>query len=216
MHKRTWLLPLFGVISSILVWTQYEIHDISMWYIGPSPLTFLGFCFLGLFAWDLVDAVRRVSHFLPPFVLVLAATMTVVYCLIFPIDPFYIEWVPDRVPLFALILFDLIVLWNVGLREVYYTDIRPWVRLRYSMLLVVIFAILGTYFSDYGQMVSFFFLMIPVVLAWEEIIDESTYLQQRRPPERRHRLASRLVAALAISFIAGFMGIYFANMFWVT
>jgi len=124
-------------------------------------------------------------------------------------------WYWEYVPLYALVVVEVILLWSLAPKESNDKTSLVGLRIKYSVLLLFLLTLLGGSNVMYGQMVSFFFMTVPVILSWEEVIYRSR-IGNRTVPSDLKGFVIRTTLALLVSFIAGFVGFYLGNSFWVT
>jgi len=84
------------------------------------------------------------------------------------------------------------------------------------ILIVWIFATAIPDFSwivfDYGQMVSFFVLTIPTVLAWEALMDVNPFVTGKN----FKLIVGGTFLVIVVSLIAGFQAILLGGVMWAT
>jgi hypothetical protein len=211
VSRRPWLIPIFALTSLAFITLQYGEHYEGY---GPSPVLFVGICFLGLTIFELSETACNLIRSLPLIMcIVVAAVIGFVY-LSTPQNPGYL-WYWECVPLYALVVVEVIFLWSLAPKESNIGTNMVGSRIKYSVLLLFLLTLLGGLNVMYGQMVSFFFMTVPVVLSWEEVIDRSRIINMSSSSSLKGP-AIRTALALIISFIAGFVGVYLGNWFWVT
>jgi hypothetical protein len=211
VSRRPWLIPIFALTSLAFITLQYGEH--YEWY-GPSPLLFVGICFLGLTIFEVSEIARNLIHFLPFIMCIVVAAAIGFAYLVTPSNPGFL-WYWNYVPLFALIVVEVLLLWSLAPKESDSDTNLVGLKIKYSFFLLFLLTLLGGSNVMYGQMVSFFFMTVPVVLSWEEVIHRSRIVQGRESSGFKGP-AIRTALALVVSFIAGTIGVSLGNSFWVT
>jgi hypothetical protein len=211
------LLPIFAVLSLALAvpaWT----YDYGFWSISYSGLSswwgfYLGISFLGLFAWESANAIRgRSTRLLLLFCLGFGIA-TIVTEILFPIrmDNYFFSLA--RLPFFIIFLVEIILVWNLLLMPGAHgkAPLRINVVAAFSIVAIslaynsIVSYSIQMDITGYGQMVSFFILVLPMVLVIEGLLDSN----------RRDRGALNICAMILISGFSMYMAIVFGSVVWV-
>ncbi len=217
--RRHWLLPVFAVLSLVLAIPAWTQTDWGAWYINYSGLSWLGFylgiCFLGLFAWELANAIRGRSVRLLLSVCLVFAIVTIMAEMLFPIRMDHYFFSIARLPFFIVFLVEIILVWNLLLMPGSHGKAPLRINIIAAFVIIAILAfflplVLASSFNlftgDYGQMVSFFILVLPTVLVWEGVLDSN----------RRDRWVINSYAVILISGLSTYLAIALGSAAWVT
>lgn len=180
---------------------------------GPSPNLFVGVCFAGLTVFESSVAARNLARYLPSVMCIIGAALIAVAYLLTPPNSGHL-WNWTYVPLFILIVLEVSLLWSLVPKESDGGSDRLGLKAKYAFVLLFLLTLLGGSNSMYGQMVSFFLMTIPVILAWEGVIDLTEREEWRAPAAFRPLV--RIMAATAVFIIASFIGYILGNWYWVT
>gem|GEM_PF-6348533 len=189
-------------------------YDLTLWISF-----YLGACFLGLFAWESANAIRKQAPFLLLLVCIALAISPFIIMVLFPFRLNYYGFILTRAPFFLTVLIDVVLFWNLILmrspqaKAPFKVNIGAGVSL---ILIVWIFATAIPDFSwivfDYGQMVSFFVLTIPTVLAWEALMDVNPFVTGKN----FKLIVGGTFLVIVVSLIAGFQAILLGGVMWAT
>lgn len=217
--RRHWLIPVFAVLSLALAIPSWTRTDWGFWYIDYSNYSWFGFyigiCFLGLFAWESANVIRRRSASLLLSFCFGFAIVALVALILCPIHFDNVFFSIERLPFFLLFLVDIILVWNLVLMPGSHgkTPLRTnmvgafsIIAILWAYVFLVPYSILKMDITSYGQMVSFFVLVIPMVLIWEGLLDSD--------PSERGIL--NISAIVIISGLSMFLAIDLGAAAWIT
>jgi hypothetical protein len=221
--RRAWLTPSFAILSVCLILLPLREYDWGGWYLNYDLVSYvsfyLGTCFLGLFAWESANAIRKVTTSLLLVVTVGLAITSFIIIILFPFDLNYYGFILTRAPFFLVVLADVVLLWNLALltnsqRKTHFklTMIAAFSLIAAVWLLLYIVPDFGYRATNYGQMVSFFILALPTILSWEALMDNNRYEKGESSSNR----VKRISAAILISIMAGFFAIVQGSVMWIT
>jgi hypothetical protein len=218
-HRRLWLLPVFAMLSLALAVPAWTQTDWGSWYISYSGLSwwgfYLGICFLGLFAWESANAIRGKSTRLLLLFCLGFAIATVVTEILFPIRMDHYFFSIARLPFFIIFLVEIILIWNLLLMPRSHGKAPLRTNIIAALVIVSILSfflplVLAEFFNlftgDYGQMVSFFILVLPTVLVWEGLLDSS----------RSDRGVLNVCALVLVSGFSMYLAVALGSAAWVT
>lgn len=219
MSRRNWLMPVFAVLSLALTIPSWTQTDWGYWYISYSGFSWYGFylgvCFLGLFAWESANAIRiRSAPLLLSFCLGFAIA-AIVDLMFYPIRFDNSFFSIGRLPFFLLFLVDVILVWNLVLMPVSHgkAPLRINIIAAFSIIAIlwayiflVPYSIHKMDITSYGQMVSFFILVIPTVLVWEGLLDS----------DQSERGIFNICAVTLISGLSVYLALLLGAAAWVT
>ncbi len=215
--RRYWLMPICALLSLALTIPQWTRTDWGYWHINYSFWSWFGFyvgiCFLGLFAWESANAVRTKSILVLFSFCISLAIAAIVAIMLYPIRFDNSFFNIERLPFFMLFLVDIILIWNLVLMPSSHgkAPLRTNLIAAFSIVAIIWgwsfltqFSILQV--SSYGQMVSFFVLVIPTVLIWEGLLDS----------DRLERGIMNICAVALISGLSMFLAVLLGSAAWVT
>ena len=193
------------------------------YYLNYDLISFLSFylgtCFLGLFAWESANAIRKVSPYLLLLASIAVAVISIILVIMIPIDPNYYGFILARVPFYLTVLVGLVLLWNLALltNPEGKAPFKLFVIASVSLITAIwllIYAVPDVRFraDHFGMMVSFFVLALPTVLAWEALMDG-------RPVKTNTASLNRIVriaVVVLISIASGIFAIIQGSVMWIT
>ncbi len=211
MSRRSWLIPLFAILSIVLSVAPWENFG-GIWYVNNSPLSwvllYFGICFLGMFAWELGTTIRKFSNtVLVAFwaLMVIATAMTLHF---FPIEvvpglPFFAV---ERLPFYLMFLVTIILTWNLVMMSGKTSKSLFWWNAIAAISILFMNYILWFYnYYYYGQMTSFFIAVIPTVVVWECVVELS----------KSGRNWYAIFASIMITGLAALVAIDTGSLVWV-
>ncbi|HUL39507.1 MAG TPA: hypothetical protein VLU38_04365 [Methanomassiliicoccales archaeon] len=172
---------------------------------------------LGLFAWESASFIRDFSAKALVVCCVLMASAAALTLVLFPIrhingHPFFDI---TRIPFFLVFLVAIIFAWNLAvisrpsIEKLFWLNAVAAFLIFFMILLLwysLPYALFRITFDSYGQMVSFFILVIPTVLVWEGLIESD--------PSRRS--GSAVSTAIMITALSAFFAVAMGSESWVT
>jgi hypothetical protein len=217
------LIPSFAVLSICLILLPLREYDGGGWYLNYDLVSYvsfyLGTCFLGLFAWESANAIRKVAPSLLLMATIALAIISSIIMILFPFDLNYYGFILTRAPFFLAVLADVVLLWNLALftnsrRKVSFklTIIAAFSLMAAVWLLLFVDSGFGYWATHFGQMVSFFILALPTILSWEALMENN----RNEKGESSSNRAKRISAVVLISVIAGFFAIIQGSVMWMT
>jgi hypothetical protein len=164
-------------MAFIMAFSQLQWLLGEGWWINPTFILFFSMCFAGMAAWEAALLLGQRSRLLIIVLAFLVLIPAIALYYIFPVDPRFVEWVPGRIPIFTAMLLELVLFCGFVIDGYAEQGSIPRINLFSAILITVIWVLLSSVPSqfawdvtDYGQMVSFFVLVVPVVLLWEGLI----------------------------------------------
>jgi hypothetical protein len=217
------LIPSFAVLSICLILLPLREYDWGGWYLNYDLVSYvsfyLGTCFLGLFAWESANAIRKVALSLLLMAIIALAIISSLIMILFPFDLNYYGFILTRAPFFLAVLADVVLLWNLALltKSQRRTPFKLTMIAAFSLIAMVWILLyvdlgFGYWATHFGQMVSFFILALPTILSWEALIDNNRYEKGESSSNR----AKRISAVVLISVIAGVFAIVQGSAMWIT
>lgn len=200
------------------------------YYLNYDLVSFLSFylgtCFLGLFAWESANVIRKVSRILLLLTCIVLAIASFALSIAIPVDSSYYGFILARAPFYLIVLVDVVLLWNLTMMT------NPQGKAPFKLFMIASFSLIVAVWlliyavpvpefraEAYGMMVSFFILAIPTILAWEALLDSTSI---RRGDASAYRItdektyARRITVVVLISIISGLFAIIQGSIMWMT
>jgi len=215
--KEDYFLLPSGVHHTMGYYLNYDLASFLSFYLGT--------CFLGLFAWESANMIRKVSRFMLLLACIVLAIASFVLSIVIPVDSSYYGFILARAPFYLIVLVDVVLLWNL-------TMMNRQEKAPFKLFMIASFSLIGAIWlliyavpipefrADlYGMMVSFFILVVPAILAWEALLDNVLI---RRGGASVYRIvdektdSQRIAVVVLISIIAGFFAIIQGSIMWMT
>ena len=220
--RRAWLVPCFAILSIVLMLLPLREYY-GEWYLdyGTSPWIsfYLGVCFIGLLAWESANAIRNVAPLLLMLACIASAVASVIIMMLFPFNLNHYGFILTRAPFFLTVMVGIVFLWNLVLMRGRQAKVNFKLNIWAGISLILIVCIFATgipyinwMVTDYGQMVSFFVMAIPTVLAWEALIDNNPFGKGKSV----NLMIGRTALVVGVSVIAGFLACLLGSVMWVT